>query len=138
MRVKLPIIISAALALLLLPQAACSMLPGQGFVYDSSKDYATFLVIDNETGRSVLATMMQRSAGEGFETGPVEYYKQGTKDFAPALKKLTGSARVKVVWIISSVWDIPDIKKGIEGLDYTGPFRYVPISGESGPVRIQP
>jgi hypothetical protein len=131
MRLKLFVSIYTALVLLLLSCAACSLLPGQAFTYDPSKSYASFLVLDNETGRSILAMMKQRSVGEGYEIGPIEYYKQGTKDFAPMLKKLTGSKQVTTVWVISSVWDIPDIKKGMEGLDYSGPFRYVPISGGS-------
>jgi len=116
---------------------SCSLLPGQGFTYDPSKNYATFLVIDNDTGRNSLAIMKQRSIAEGWEIGPIEYYKPGTKDFAPILEKLTASKQVMVVWIISLVWDIPDIKKGMEGLDYTGPFRYVPISEEAGAIKIQ-
>jgi len=116
---------------------ACSWLPGQGFNYDPSKNYATFLVLDNDVGRSSLATMKQHSTSEGLEIGPVEYYKQGTKDFAPILKKLTSSKQVTVVWIISSLWDVPDIKKGMEGLEYGGPFRYVPISSDTGAIKIQ-
>jgi len=138
MRLKLLIASMAALVLLALPCVACSLMPEQGFTYDSSKSYASFLVLDNETAKNSLALMKQRSIGEGYEIGPVEYYKQGTKDFAPILKELTSSKQVVVVWIISSVWDIPDIKKGMEGLEYVGPFRYVPISEESGPIKIQP
>jgi hypothetical protein len=116
---------------------SCSLLPGQGFSYDPSKNYAAFLVLDNDTGRSSLATMKQRSIGEGWEIGPIEFYKQGLKDFAPILKKLTASKQVTVVWIISSVWDVPDIKKGMEGLEYTGPYRYVPIAEGTGAIKIQ-
>ena len=132
MRLKLLLATLAALVLLALPCLACSLLPEQGFTYDPSKSYASFLVLDNETGRSSLAAMKQRSVAEGYEIGPIEYYKQGTKDFAPILIKLTASKQVAVVWIISSIWDVNDIKMGMEGLDYSGPFRYVPISGESG------
>jgi hypothetical protein len=130
--------IFTALVMLLLSLAACSLLPGQGFAFDPSKQYASFLVIDNEMGRSSLAAMKQRSTGEGYEIGPVEFYKQGTTDFAPMLKKITGSKQVAVVWIISSLWDVNNIKSGMEGLDYSGPYRYVPISEESGPIKIQP
>jgi len=70
------------------------------------------------------------------EIGPIEYYKQGAGDFAPILKKLTASKQVTVVWIISSIWDIPDIKKGMEGLEYAGPFRYVPISEGTGAIKM--
>jgi len=137
MRRKLLVITLSALFMLVLPCVACSLLPEQGFTYDPSKNYASFLVLDNETGRNSLAVMKQRSAGEGWEIGPIEYYKQGTKDFAPMLKKLTSSEQVTVVWIISSIWDIPDIKKSMEGLEYIGPYRYVPISEEAGPIKIQ-
>ncbi|MFA5079018.1 MAG: hypothetical protein WC541_05980 [Dehalococcoidia bacterium] len=130
--------IFTGLVMLLLSLAACSLLPWQGFTFDPSKQYATFLVIDNEMGRSSLAAMKQRSTGEGYEIGPVEFYKQGTTDFAPMLKKVTGSKQVAVVWIISSIWDVNNIKSGMEGLDYNGPYRYVPISGESGPIKIEP
>jgi len=81
--------------------------------------------------------MQQRSIGEGWEIGPIEFYKQGARDFAPMLKKLTASKQVTVVWVICYMWDIPDIKKGMEGLEYTGPFRYVPISGGTGAIQIQ-
>lgn len=80
--------------------------------------------------------MQQRSIGEGWEIGPIEFYKQGARDFAPMLKKLTASKQVTVVWIISSIWDIPDIKKGMEGLEYAGPFRYVPISEGMGAIKM--
>ncbi len=138
MRLKLLIASLAALTMLALPCVACSLLPQQDFTYDPSKSYASFLVLDNETGKNSLALMKQRSIAEGLEIGPVEYYKQGTKDFAPALKKLTASKQVAVVWIISSIWDVNDIKNGMVGLDYSGPFRYVPFSEEAGPIKIQP
>jgi hypothetical protein len=117
---------------------SCSLLPGQGINYDPSKNYAAFLVLDNDTGRSSLATMKQHSADEKLEIGPIEFYKTGTKDFSPILKKLTASKQVTVVWIISSVWDVPDIKKGMEGLEYVGPYRYVPIAQGTGAIKIQP
>ena len=137
MRQKLLFSSFSATVLLALICVSCSLLPGQGTNYDPSKNYAAFLVLDNDTGRSSLATMKQRSTGEGWEIGPIEFYKQGTKDFAPILKKLTASKQVTVVWIISSVWDVPDIKKGMEGLEYAGPFRYVPISEGTGAIKIQ-
>jgi hypothetical protein len=85
-----------------------------------------------------LATMQQRSTGEGLEIGPVEFYKQGAKDFGPVLKKLTASKQVTVVWIISSIWDINEIKNGMTDLEYTGAYRYVPISDGTGAIKIQP
>jgi hypothetical protein len=71
------------------------------------------------------------------EIGPIEFYKQGAKDFGPVLKKLTASKQVKVVWIISSVLDVNEIKNGMTGLDYTGAFRYVPLMAGTGAIKIQ-
>jgi len=136
MRQKLLFLSFTAVILLAVVFVACSLLPGAGINYDPAKNYAAFLVLDNDIGRSSLATMQQRSTGEGLEIGPIEYYKQGAGDFAPMLKKLTASKQVTVVWIISSVWDIPDIKKGMEGLEYAGPFRYVPISEGTGAIKM--
>ena len=137
MRNKLLISSFSAAVLLLLTCLSCSLLPAQGITYDPSKNYATFLVLDNDTGRSSLATMQQRSTGEGLEIGPIEFYKQGAKDFAPILKKLTASKQVTVVWIISSLWDVTEIKNGMTGLEYTGAYRYVPISEGTGAIKIQ-
>jgi hypothetical protein len=138
MRKKILLTSFSAAVLLVLTCVACSLLPGQGMTYDPSKNYATFLVLDNDTGRSSLATMQQRSTGEGLEIGPVEFYKQGAKDFGPVLKKLTASKQVTVVWIISSIWDINEIKNGMTDLEYTGAYRYVPISDGTGAIKIQP
>ncbi|MCX5994002.1 MAG: hypothetical protein NT177_07295, partial [Chloroflexi bacterium] len=63
MRNKLLISSFSAAVLLLLTCLSCSLLPAQGITYDPSKNYATFLVLDNDTGRSSLATMQQRSTG---------------------------------------------------------------------------
>jgi hypothetical protein len=138
MRNKILLSSFSAAVLLVLTCVSCSLLPAQGITYDPSKNYATFLVLDNDTGRSSLATMQQRSTGEGLEIGPVEFYKQGAKDFGPVLKKLTASKQVTVVWIISSIWDINEIKNGMTDLEYTGAFRYVPISDGTGAIKIQP
>jgi len=137
MRQKLLFLSFIVVFLLALIFVSCSLLPDAGSTYDPSKSYAAFLVLDNDTGRSSLATMQQRSIGEGWEIGPIEFYKQGARDFAPMLKKLTASKQVTVVWVICYMWDIPDIKKGMEGLEYTGPFRYVPIAEGTGAIEIQ-
>jgi len=137
MRKKLIFSSLSLFALLVLGCLSCSLLPGQGISYDPAENYTAFLVLDNEVGKASLATMKQRSIDEGFEIGPIEYYKQGAKDFAPILKRLTASKQVTVVWVISSVWDIPNIKQGMESLDYKGPYRYVPISDATGAIKIQ-
>ena len=121
MRQKLLFSILSALFLLISVSVSCSLLPNQGFNYDPDKTYASFLVLDNNVGRASLATMEQHSIAEGWAIGPIEYYKQGTKDFAPILKKLTASKQVTVVWVISSVWDIPSIKRAWKAWTMRGP-----------------
>jgi hypothetical protein len=137
MRKKILLTSFSAAVLLVLTCISCSLLPAPGITYDPSKNYAAFLVIDNDMGRSSLATMQQRSTGEGLEIGPIEFYKQGAKDFGPVLKKLTASKQVTVVWIIASVLDINEIKNGMTVLDYTGAFRYVPLMEGTGPIKMQ-
>lgn len=116
---------------------ACSKPVAPGINYDPAKNYASFLVLNTDTGKSSLATMQKRSTDEGLEIGPIEYYTTGAKDFEPILKKLTASKQVTVVWIIASLWDINDIKNSMGKIDYTGPYRYVPISDQAGAIKIQ-
>lgn len=116
---------------------ACSKPVDPGITYDPAKNYASFLVLNNDVGKASLATMQQRSIGEGFVIGPIEYYTQGTKDFEPALKKLTVSKQVTVVWVIASLWDINTIKDGMSKIEYQGAYRYVPISDQEGAIKIQ-
>jgi hypothetical protein len=116
---------------------ACSKPADQGITYDPAKNYAAFLVLNTDVGKSSLATMQQRSITEGWEIGPVEYYTTGAKDYELILKKLTASKQVTVVWVIASLWDINDIKASMAKIDYAGPFRYVPISDQEGAIKIQ-
>jgi hypothetical protein len=117
--------------------AACLKPADQGINYDPAKNYASFLVLNTDVGKASLETMKNRSVGEGLEIGPIEYYTTGNKDFGPALKKLTASKQVTVVWIIASLWDINDIKTSMEKIEYKGPYRYVPISDQEGAIKIQ-
>ena len=115
---------------------ACSKPADQGINYDPAKNYASFLVFNTDTGKSSLETMRTRSVIEGLEIGPIEYYATGTKDFEPALKKLTVSKQVTVVWIIASLWDINSIKDSMSKIEYKGAYRYVPISDQTGAIKI--
>ena len=117
---------------------ACLNQAGQDINYDPAKNYAAFLVLNNDTGKSSLETMKMRSTGDSLEIGPIEYYTTGTKDFEPVLKKLTASKQVTVVWIIASLWDINTIKDSMAKIEYKGAYRYVPISDQTGAIKIQP
>ena len=116
--------------------AACSQSQAQNITYDPSKSYAAFLVVNSEYGKDSLVSMRARSLQEGYEIGPIEPYNPGIKDFEPILRRLTSSKQVKIVWIISSYLDVPDIKKAQAKIDYTGAYRYVPISDQTGPMKI--
>ena len=116
---------------------ACLKPADQGINYDPAKNYASFLVLNNDIGKSSLETMEMRSTGEGLEIGPIEYYTAGTKDYELTLKKLTASKQVTVVWIIASLWDINTIKDSMSKIEYKGAYRYVPISDQAGAIKIQ-
>jgi len=104
---------------------ACLKPADQGINYDATKNYAAFLVPDTDFGKASLETMKKQCAVEGLEIGPVEYYTTGTKDFEPALKKLTASKQITVVCInFSSIMDISNIKQSMAKIEYTGAFRY--------------
>jgi hypothetical protein len=117
--------------------AACSQKPAPGLTYDPAKNYAAFLVVNSEYGKTSLAAMKQHSTDESYEIGPVEYYNPGTKDFVPALTRLTANKQVKIVWIISSLFDVNDIKQAMVKIDYAGTYRYAPISDQVGPIKVQ-
>lgn len=117
---------------------ACSKTADQGINYDPAKSYAAFLVLNTDVGKASLETMKKHSSEENLEIGPIEYYNAGTTDFEPILKKLTLSKQVTVVWVIASVWDINNIKKPMDKIDYKGPYRYVPVSDQTGAIKIQP
>jgi hypothetical protein len=116
--------------------ASCSQKPVQGFVYDPAKNYAAFLVINTPVGKTALESMKKHSTAEQYEIGPVEYYEPGSKDFESILRKLTVSKQVKLVWIISSLWDVADIKAAMAKVDYKGPYRYAPITDQTGAIKI--
>jgi hypothetical protein len=97
--------------------------------YDPAKKYAAFLVLDSEGGNNTLASIKQRTLTEGYEIGPIEYYKSGNKDFEPVLKKLTPAPQIEVLWIVSSIMDIPEIQKAFAKMEYKGTIRYMPVSG---------
>ncbi|MGA2367940.1 MAG: hypothetical protein ABSF74_05155 [Dehalococcoidia bacterium] len=104
--------------------------------YDPNKDYAAFLVLDTATAKTSLESMKQHTLQENMEIGPIEYYSQGTQDFEPILTRLTANKQVKLVWIISGIMDVPQIKTAMSKITYGGSYRYAPIMNGSQ-VKIQ-
>jgi hypothetical protein len=118
--------------------SSCSFIQQQPKItYDPNKTYAAFLVLDSAAGKASLETMKQHTLAEGLEIGPIEYYSPGTKDFEPILTRLTTNKQVKLVWIISLVLDVPQIKTGMSKLTYEGSYRYAPIMNDGSQIKIQ-
>ena len=115
--------------------SSCSFFQPQ-ITYDPNKTYAAFLVLDSPAGKTSLESMKQHTLAESMEIGPIEYYSAGTTDFVPILTRLTASKQVKLVWIISLVLDVPQIKTAMSKITYQGGYRYAPIMNGS-PVKIQ-
>jgi hypothetical protein len=111
--------------------------PSQNVYYDPSKNYAAFLVLNSEVGKNALERMKQHSIDEKYEIGPVEFYDPGNKDFESMLRRLTANRQVQLVWIISSVWDISEIKTAMKNVEYKGSYRYAPSSDQTGQIKIQ-
>jgi len=116
---------------------SCSQKSNQSIYYDPAKNYAAFLVINSPIGKNALESMKQHSIDEKYEIGPVELYDPGAKDFESILRRLTASKQVQLVWIISSVWDIPEIKTAMTKVEYKGLYRYAPISDQTGQIKIR-
>jgi ABC-type branched-subunit amino acid transport system substrate-binding protein len=115
--------------------SSCSFFQ-QPITYDPNKNYAAFLVVDSDAGRAALESMKQHTIEESLEIGQIEYYSPGTKDFEPILTRLTASKQVKLVWIISMVLDVPQIKTAMAKVAYEGAYKYAPIMNGI-PIQIQ-
>ncbi len=111
---------------------ACTNIPDSTATYDPAKNYAAFLVLDSDNGRSILENLKERSLVEGYEIGPIEYYKLGPQDFDPIVKKLIPGSQIKLIWIASSLMDVPDIQKAIAKTEYKGTIRYMPATQSVG------
>jgi hypothetical protein len=109
--------------------ASCSPQTAQKTAYDPSKNYAAFLVLENPNSAGVLKSIKSRSTDSGYELGPVEYYRPGTNDFEPVLKKLTPSKQITLLWVAGNIMDTPNIQKGLAKVQYKGEVRYMPVGG---------
>ena len=108
---------------------SCSGSANNTPVYDPAKKYAAFLVLDSEGGTNTLTGVKQRTLTEGYEIGPIEYYKSGNKDFEPVLKKLTQNPQIKIIWFVGSLGDIVEVQKAKTKIEYNGEIRYKTLSG---------
>ena len=57
--------------------------------YDPIKTYAAVIAIDLPSARATIDDIRQKSAADGFELGPVEYYQMGDADFVTLVNKIT-------------------------------------------------
>ena len=111
---------------------SCSQVLTPATGYDPAKNYAAFLVLNSSSGKNILETIKQRSIGEKYEIGPVEFYNTGTTNFEPLIKKLTPSKQITLLWIASTLSDVPAIQKAIAAAEYKGMLRYMPVSSATG------
>jgi hypothetical protein len=118
--------------------ASCSTPVAQQPVYDTSKIYAAFLVLNSPNWTGALDDIKNISVADGFEIGPMEYYNAGTVDFEPILKKLTPSKQVTLIWVAGNIMDVPNIQKAISKVSFKGQIRYAkPIAGQAVPLGTQ-
>jgi hypothetical protein len=109
----------------------CSTTNGQKPAYDINKEYAAFLVVNYPQAADILNTAKDKSIGEGYEIGPIVYYEPGTTDFTYKIKQLIPSKQISLIWVISSLFDVPNIQKALTGVEYKGYIRYMPVSGQA-------
>lgn len=109
----------------------CSTTIKQKPDYDINKEYAAFLVVNYPQSTDILNTAKDKSVGEGYEIGPVVFYEPGTTDFTYKIKQLIPSKQISLIWIISSLFDVPNIQKALTGAEYKGYVRYMPVSGQT-------
>jgi hypothetical protein len=107
---------------------SCSSQPTPQSIYDPAKHYAAFLVLNNPNSANVLDSVKGKSVGDGYEIGPVEYYAAGTTDFETAIKKLTPSKQITVLYVVANMMDVPNIQKGIAKVAFKGEVRYMPVT----------
>jgi hypothetical protein len=125
MRSVLSTVVTVLIALPIVLSSSCSSVPVKAPEYDPNKNYAAFLMVDSESGRATLLSSKQRALGEGYLPGPVEFYKPGTQDFEPVLKKLYVGPQIKLIWTDISPLGFPDIRSKLEKLGYKGQVRLV-------------
>jgi hypothetical protein len=110
---------------------ACQTDTTQNIQYDSTKYYASFLVLNSPYSAKILDNIKQISIADGYEIGQIEYYNSGIKDFAPVLKKLTGNKQVTLLWVASGLIETREVQKGLAAIDFKGSVRYMPVTGNA-------
>ncbi|MHB8085721.1 MAG: hypothetical protein ACYDHZ_07835 [Dehalococcoidia bacterium] len=103
--------------------------------YDPAKTYAAAIAIDLPSARAAMDDIRQKSAADGFELGPVEYYQLGETNFEPLITKITSQAHVGLLWIAGGLEDVREIQAAVAKAGYSGQTRLMPISG---PAPYQP
>lgn len=132
-------LIACLIAIMLVPAAAaCSQDVEPKITFDPDKNYAAFLVVDNDNGRGTVETYQARSVQESLEIGPVVYYERGTTDFDILFTELISSDQIKVIWIICYVTDVNNIQASMPKFDYKGSYRYVLLSDQGGTIKVSP
>jgi hypothetical protein len=118
-----------ALAIILLSLLSVSCAGQSHVTYDPAKSYAAVIAIDLPAAHAAVDDIRQKSAVDGFEVGPVEYYQPGDADFVTHINKITSQAHVSLLWIAGGIEDIPHIQEALASAGYAGQTRLMPVSG---------
>jgi hypothetical protein len=111
---------------------ACTQATVKEVVYDTSKDYVSFIVVNAGNSGDLLENAKTMSKAQGFEIGPVQFYEPGATDFTAIAKGVTPSPQIKLIWIIGSLLDSPKIQKALDTSGYRGGMRYMPVTSTIG------
>jgi len=97
------------------------------FNYDPTRYYATFLVINTESGKSALEKMKLQSVADNMTIGPVEYYTPGSYNYEPLIRKLTQNKQVRLLWLIAPMREVIEMQNIANKIEFKGAVRYMPI-----------
>ncbi|MDD5311860.1 MAG: hypothetical protein PHO26_02340 [Dehalococcoidia bacterium] len=95
--------------------------------YDPTKYYATFLVINTESGKNALEKMKLESVADNMTIGPVEYYTPGSYNYEPLIRKLTQNKQVRLLWLIAPMREVIEMQNIANKIEFKGAVRYMPI-----------
>ncbi|MCX6005351.1 MAG: hypothetical protein NT082_06740 [Chloroflexi bacterium] len=124
---KLTITAYLLLLILISPTASCTGASGGTINYDPSKNYAAFLVLNTESGKSALENMKLQSTADNYTIGPIEYYSPGSTGYEPLIRKLIQNKQVTLLWLIAPMREIIEMQKVITKVEYKGAVRYLPV-----------
>ena len=102
---------------------------------DPSKKYVALIVLNSPDSAKAVDYALFQSRNDGYEPGPVYYYRPDKKDFDQTVKTITAMKQVTCIYLIGSVFDMPVIKKSAQQAGFKGEVRFLSASGAGTPVQ---